>query len=88
MNELKYLYQGNFNISNQQWQPSGSVIITLYRYNEPTAHKLHVRDFGGPNEELLDYWEIKITAQPYASLRIQEARKDANEDQPDSEANL
>jgi len=52
---LEKLKSGDFNNMNQEWQPDGSVIITLSSRKYPEVYRFQVRDLYGSNEEVL--WE-------------------------------
>ena len=45
---------GDFNNTSWQWQPDGSVIITLSSSNEPEVYKFRVKNLDQENEEELD----------------------------------
>jgi len=51
MEGLQKLKSGDFNYMSQEWQPDGSVIITLSKRGEHKVHRFRVRDLYGPNEE-------------------------------------
>ena len=47
------LYSGEYNYMSQEWQPDGSVIVTVTGGKLPIGHRLHVRDLWGPDEDVL-----------------------------------
>ncbi len=58
MNGIEKLRAGNFNVMNQDWQPDGSVIVTLRKRGEGKVYRFRVKDLYGENEEVLEE-EIK-----------------------------
>lgn len=44
---------------NQEWQPDGSVIITLSKRGEKKVYKFKVKDLYGKKEEVLEEEEIE-----------------------------
>ena len=50
---LEKLKKGKFNTMSQEWQPDGSVIITLSKRGEGKVYKFKVKDLYGKNEEVL-----------------------------------
>lgn len=66
MEGLKKLKSGDFNSMGQEWQPDGSVIITLSKRSENKTYRFRVRDLYGPNEEELDI----DTGKPIAKRHI------------------
>jgi len=72
---LRRLYSGDFNAINQEWQPDGSVIITLAKEGEATIYRFKVKNLYGENEEVLEH-EIRPVAPPKWGLdRMEEAKK-------------
>lgn len=55
------LKAGDFNSMSQEWQPDGSVIITLSRRGENRTYKFRVKDLYGPHEEVLEHQVIERT---------------------------
>lgn len=53
------LHSGDFNSMSQEWQPDGSVIITLSRRGENKVYKFKVKDLYGLNEEVLEHEVIE-----------------------------
>lgn len=51
---LKKLYSGDFNSMSQEWQPDGSVIITLSKRGEDKVYRFRVKDLYGENEQEVD----------------------------------
>ena len=62
MNTLKRLHQGKFNTMNQEWQPDGSVRITLVDRLADKVYKFRAKDLYGENEQEVDI----DTGQPIA----------------------
>ena len=54
MEGLEKLKSGDFNDMSQEWQPDGSVIITLSKRGEDKVYKFRVKDLYGPNEKEVD----------------------------------
>lgn len=75
MNGLEKLYTGDFNVMNQQWQPDGSVIITLSKRGENKTYRLRVRDLYGEHEELLEHKVILHKTPKWIKDRVKEAKK-------------
>lgn len=49
----KRLYSGDYNYMNQEWQPDGSVVVTISGGKSGQVHRMHVRDLWGEHEEVL-----------------------------------
>lgn len=60
MNGIDKLKTGNFNDMSQDWQPDGSVIITLSKRSEGKIYRFCVKDLYGEKEEVLSDEEIGI----------------------------
>ncbi|GAI79228.1 unnamed protein product, partial [marine sediment metagenome] len=56
-----------FNDMNQEWQPDGSVIITLSKRGENRAYRFRVRDLYGEHEEVLEHKVIPTGPPPWLS---------------------
>lgn len=54
MKPLEVLKKGDFNDMNQEWQPDGTVIITLFKRKGNKHYRFRVKDLYGPNEEEVD----------------------------------
>lgn len=52
---IEKLKTGDFNVMNQDWQPDGTVVITLTKRCDSRIYKMQVKDLYGENEEVL--WE-------------------------------
>ena len=59
MKGIEKLKAGDFNDMNQEWQPDGSVIITLSKRGEKKVYKFKVKDLYGKKEEVLEEEEIE-----------------------------
>lgn len=55
MKGIDKLKAGNFNDMMQEWQPDGTVIITLVKRGEGKTYHFCVRDLYGKEEKVL--WE-------------------------------
>jgi len=51
---LQMLKTGNFNDMSQEWQPDGSVIITIHKREGKKYHKIRVKNLYEDNEEEVD----------------------------------
>jgi len=60
MTTLEKLKTGDFNHMSQEWQPDGSVIITLSKRGESKIYKLKVKDLYKPTEEVLEEEVIEV----------------------------
>ena len=69
------LYTGDFNDMNQEWQPDGSVIITLSRRGEDKSYRFRVKDLYGENEEVLEHEVIEHKVSKHIKDRMEEAKK-------------
>jgi hypothetical protein len=54
MKPLKRLHKGDFNNLNQEWQPDGSVIITLSKRGDKEVARFRVKNLYQDNEEEVD----------------------------------
>ncbi len=54
------LADGSYNFMSQEWQPDGSVIITLTRRGEGKTYKLRIKDLYLPTEQVLSDEVIEI----------------------------
>lgn len=52
---IEKLRAGDFNHMNQEWQPDGTVIITLTKRGEGKVYRFQVKDLYGEHEEVI--WE-------------------------------
>ena len=68
------LYSGNFNTMIQEWQPDGSVIITLAKDGEKKSYRLKVKDLYGQNEEVLEHEVIPTGPPQWVLDRMKEAQ--------------
>jgi len=57
---------GDFNDTQWEWQPDGSVIITLSKRGEDKVYKFRVRNLYQPDEEELDV----VTGDPIAKRNL------------------
>lgn len=60
---------------NQEWQPDGSVIITLSKRDNPIIYRLRVKDLYGEHEEVLEYEEKETKTPDYILKRMKEAKE-------------
>jgi len=72
---VEKLYSGDFNSMLQEWQPDGSVIITLKADGEHLAYRFKVRELYGQHEELVDHQVIPIGPPQWVNDRMKEAKK-------------
>lgn len=54
MRGIEKLKSGDFNTMSQEWQPDGSVIITLSKRGESKIYRFRVKDLYGEHEEVLN----------------------------------
>ena len=80
MNGLDKLYLGDFNEMHQDWQPDGSVIITLTKRGEGKSYRFHVKDLYSENEEVLSHEVIPHQVPEWVTQRIEEAKKHGKPD--------
>ena len=71
---LRKLYSGDFNSMSQEWQPDGSVIITLGKDGEKNSYRLKVKDLYGQNEEVLEHEVIPTGPPQWVLDRMKEAQ--------------
>lgn len=76
----KKLYAGEFNNLSQEWQPDGSVIITLSERTKKVKYRMHVKDLYGENEEVLEHEVIPTGPPPWVLDRMKEAKKHGETD--------
>lgn len=69
MKPLDMLHKGDFNDMNQEWQPDGSVIITLHKRGDENIYRFRVKDLYGENEQEVDI----ATGKPIAKGNIRQA---------------
>ena len=72
---LRRLYSGDHNLVHQDWQDDGSVIVTIAGGRLPFAHRLHVRDLYGPDEEVLSEEVIPPGPPAHIQARLDQARR-------------
>lgn len=75
MEGLNKLYSGDFNTMDQEWQPDGSVIITLSKVGEGKTYRFRVKDLYGKDEEVLEHKVIGTKPPKYLVKRMKEAKK-------------
>lgn len=69
------LYSGDFNYMFQEWQPDGSVIITLSGGKSKRTHRLHVKGLYEENEEVLSEEEVEPKPPGWLRKRLEEAAR-------------
>lgn len=72
---LRRFYNGDFNYMNQDWQPDGSVIITLAKDGENKSYRFKVRDLCGEHEQVLEHEVIPTRPPQWVLDRMEEAKK-------------
>ncbi len=75
MEGLKKLYSGDFNDMSQEWQPDGSVIITLSKRGEDKTYHCRVKDPYGEHEAVLEHKVIDIKPPKHILSRMKEAKE-------------
>lgn len=73
---MKKLYSGDCNDIMQEWQPDGSVVITLTKRGENKTYRFHVEDLYGENEKVLKHEVIEHETPKHIKDRMKEAKKD------------
>ena len=69
MKSLDMLHKGDFNDMSQEWQPDGSVIITLHKRKGNVHRRFRVRNLYKPDEQ-----EVNIdTGKPIAKRDLHKA---------------
>lgn len=74
------LYSGDYNYMSQEWQPDGSVIVTISGGRSGQVHRLHVRDLWGENEEVLTESNIPQNIPPHIQARFAELKEHPHAD--------
>lgn len=67
------LYSGDYNYMSQEWQPDGTVILTVSGGKSGQVHRLHVRDLWGENEEVVTEETIHPGPPPHIAARLAQA---------------
>lgn len=67
------LYSGDYNYMSQEWQPDGTVIVTISGGKSGQVHRLHVRDLWGQKEEVLSEELLTSHVPPHIQARLAEA---------------
>lgn len=67
------LYSGDYNYMNQEWQPDGTVIITLSGGRLNRSHRLHIRNLWKDNEEVINEEEVNSDTPEHIQQRFKEA---------------
>ena len=75
MEGLKKLYSGDFNDISQEWQPDGSVIITLSKRDEYKSYRFKIKNLYEEKEEILEHEVIEHKVPKYIKDRMEEAKK-------------
>ena len=76
---LRKLYSSDFNQMYQEWQPDGSVIITLSKDNEDKTYRFRVKDLYEEHEEVLEHEEISAGPPQWITDRMNEAKRELEE---------
>ena len=71
---LRKLYASDFNTMNQEGQPDGSKIITLYKRGEKKTYRFRVKDLYGKNEEVLEHKILSRATPNHIKQRMREAK--------------
>jgi hypothetical protein len=69
------LYSGDYNYMSQEWQPDGSVIVTISGGRSDQVHRMHVRDLWGQREEVLTEQIIPQNIPPHVAARFAELKE-------------
>ena len=71
---LEKLKSGDFNDMCQEWQPDGSVIITLSRRGENKTYRFRVKNLYKENEKVLEHEVIEAKIPKFLEDRMEEAK--------------
>ena len=75
MNEgLEKLKSGDFNDMSQEWQPDGSIIITLSKRGENKTYRFRVKNLYKENEKVLEHEVIEAKIPKFLEDRMEEAK--------------
>lgn len=69
------LYSGDYNYLNEEWQPDGSVVVTVSGGKSGQVHRLHVRDLWGEHEDVLQEELVPPGPPPWLQARLDEAKR-------------
>lgn len=69
------LYSGDYNYLNQEWQPDGTVIVTVSGGRSGQVHRLHIRDLWGEHEEVLTEQIIPQNIPGHIAARFAELKE-------------
>lgn len=72
---LRKLYSGDFNNMNQEWQPDGSVIITLSKEGEGKSYRFRAKNLYKENEEVLEHEVIESKPKDFILRRMKQAKE-------------
>jgi len=67
------LYSSDYNYLNEEWQPDGSVVVTVSGGRSGQVHRMHVADLWGEHEEVLAEEVIPPGPPPWIQERLEEA---------------
>jgi len=71
---LRKYYRGEWNSCTEKDLDDGSVLMILTSVNEDTVYRFRVKDPYGPNEEVLEYEEIKVSQPEHIKKRLKEIK--------------
>ena len=72
---LRKLYAGDFNDMSQEWQPDGSIIITLSKRGENKTYRFRVKNLYKENEKVLEHEVIEAKIPKFLEDRMEEAKR-------------
>jgi len=75
------LYSGDYNYLSQEWQPDGTVIVTVSGGRSGQVHRMHIRDLWGEDEEVLTEEIVHPGPPPHIAARFDELKEHAHADQ-------
>lgn len=70
MKGIDKLHDGEFNNMSQEWQPDGTVIITLSKRGEDKVYELQVKDLYGKDEKVLKERVIPVVIPDWIKNRV------------------
>ena len=66
------LYSGDYNYLDQDWQPDGTVIVTVSGGRSGQLHRAHIRDLWGKDEEVITEESVHPGPPPHIAARLAE----------------
>ena len=67
------LYSGDYNYLFEEWQPDGTVIVTVSGGRSGQVHRAHIKDLWGKDETVLTEETVDPRPPPHIAARLAEA---------------